>query len=124
MKPNFFRFPLKTESSLDSGPQIFVRSSTPIRDANRFPSMAVATVIALLLTNPAHASTEEDIGVQPPPISVILANDQQVADGLLFVAPKVAGISGYKPRAGWARNRGQQRPSSLVSPDNEWPVGS
>jgi len=94
MKPNFFRFPLKTESSLDSGPQIFVRSSTPIRDANRFPSMAVATVIALLLTNPAHASTEEDIGVQPPKISVILANNQPVADGLLFVAPKVAGISG------------------------------
>jgi hypothetical protein len=94
MNPNFSPFPLKTESSFDSGPQIFVRNSTPIRNANRFPSMAVATVIALFLTNPAHANTEEDIGVQPPKISVILANNQQVADGLLFVAPKVGGISG------------------------------
>ena len=32
--------------------------------------------------------------MQPPKISVILANNQQVADGLLFVAPKVGGISG------------------------------
>ena len=56
--------------------------------------MAIATVIPLLLTSPAHANTEEDIAVQPPEISVVLANNEQLANGLLFVAPKVAGISG------------------------------
>ena len=56
--------------------------------------MAVATVIPLLLTSLAHANTEQDNVVQAPKISVTLANNQQVADGLLFVAPKAAGISG------------------------------
>ena len=54
--------------------------------------MAIATVIPLLLTGPAQANTEQDI--QPQKIRVTLVNNQQVADGLLFVAPKAAGISG------------------------------
>jgi hypothetical protein len=58
------------------------------------PLMGIATVIPLLLTSPAHANTEQDSVVQAPKISVTLANNQQVADGLLFVAPKAAGISG------------------------------
>jgi hypothetical protein len=45
MKPNLSRAPLKAKSSFHSGPQIFVRSSTPIRNANRFTSIAVAAVI-------------------------------------------------------------------------------
>ena len=56
--------------------------------------MAVATVIPLLLTSPAYANTEQASVVQARKISVTLANNQQVADGLLFVAPKAAGISG------------------------------
>ena len=56
--------------------------------------MAIAMVIPFLLAGPAYADAAEDIAVQPPEITVILLNNQQVADGLLFVAPKVAGISG------------------------------
>jgi len=56
--------------------------------------MAIAMVIPFLLAGPAYADAAEDIAVQPPEITVILLNNQQVADGLLFVAPKVAAISG------------------------------
>jgi len=56
--------------------------------------MAMVTIIPLLLTSPAQANPEQDSIAQAPKISVTLANNQKVADGLLFVAPKPAGISG------------------------------
>ncbi|MBV8280094.1 MAG: aryl-sulfate sulfotransferase [Verrucomicrobia bacterium] len=56
--------------------------------------MAIATVIPFLLTSPAYADAAEDNAAQPPKITVIQLNNQQVADGFLFVAPKTAGIGG------------------------------
>jgi hypothetical protein len=55
----------------------------------------IAATLPFFFANPAHAQ-DSGVGVtvQPPPITIILQSGQQLASGLIFIAPKTAGIAG------------------------------
>ena len=63
----------------------------------KLSSLSIAAVLPLFLASPAHADAGVGVIVQPPQITIILQNSLRVASGLIFVAPKGAGISGGGP---------------------------
>ena len=85
---------LKTKSSFHSGLRYLLPGSSLSRTVNNLFIVAIMAVLAGTLTTAVCADAGEDTALQPPKITIKLSSSQQVADGFLFVAPKVAGISG------------------------------
>ena len=85
---------LKTKSSFHSGLRYLLPGSSLSRNVNNLTIVAIMAVLAGALTTAICADAGEDTALQPPKITIELSSSQQVADGFLFVAPKVAGISG------------------------------
>ena len=55
---------------------------------------SIAATLPLFFVSPAHADSGVGVVVQPPKVTVILQSGQRLARGLIFVAPKTAGIAG------------------------------